>query len=287
MARPNCARQSLVLVGVAAVLVGVAIIAHVRRAGSRRAALVQALFDLDGPSPRDPPKAAWARAGEGTAAKMERATSHRKHSRGRQDRMWDSLIRHAPREVSTALAIPMAKVQKLERKVAKELARRDKRNRQVQHIHAVHRGLLKGGGSSMLAAAVNVTDMTTCEGKYLGCDALAENIIEVAKSINQNCASLYFDEKAYYKCEAELAAPMCQQAKHDFPDMCGPDGLGYAGKTGYSVEHGYWSGESPANIHGAFCNGCAQIERSRYPPPLPRRFQVSVFWRLISLNSPT
>ncbi|MGB1603099.1 MAG: hypothetical protein ACPIOQ_60775, partial [Promethearchaeia archaeon] len=82
MARPNCARQSLVLVGVAAVLVGVAIIAQARQAGSRRAALVQALFDLDGPSPRDPPKAAWARAGEGTAAKMERAASHRKHSRG-------------------------------------------------------------------------------------------------------------------------------------------------------------------------------------------------------------
>ena len=44
MARPNCARQSLVLVGVAAVLVGVAIISQARRAGSRRAALVQALF---------------------------------------------------------------------------------------------------------------------------------------------------------------------------------------------------------------------------------------------------
>ena len=114
----------------------------------------------------------------------------------------------------------------------------------------------------MLAEAVNVTDMSVCEGKYKGCDALAENIIEVAKSINENCATLYFNEKEYYKCEAEIAEPVCKQVDRDFKDMCGPDGFGYAGQTGYSVEHGYFGSESPANIHGAFCNGCAQIERA-------------------------
>jgi hypothetical protein len=45
------------------------------------------------------------------------------------------------------------------------------------------------------------------------------------------------------------------QVNQDFKDMCGPDGFGFAGKTGYSVEHGYFGSKEPANIHGAFCNG--------------------------------
>ena len=56
--------------------------------------------------------------------------------------------------------------------------------------------------------------MTGCEGKYKGCDVLAENILEVAKSISQNCATLYFDEKAYYKCEAQYAEPVWYAHAH-------------------------------------------------------------------------
>jgi len=160
------------------------------------------------------------------------------------------------------LDIPMAKVQKLEHRVAKKMVREFKAERKARAMHAVHRGMLKGLGSMMLADAINVTDMSECGGKYKKCDALAENILEVAKSINSNCATLYFNEKEYYKCEAELAEPVCKQVDREFPQMCGPDGMGYAGQTGYSVEHGYFGSESPANIHGAFCNGCAQIERA-------------------------
>ena len=62
--------------------------------------------------------------------------------------------------------------------------------------------------------SINITDMTGCEGKYKGCDVLAENILEVAKSISQNCATLYFDEKAYYKCEAQYAEPVWYAHTH-------------------------------------------------------------------------
>lgn len=137
-----------------------------------------------------------------------------------------------------------------------------KAEKSARQMHAVHRGMLKGLGSIMLADAVNVTDMSVCEGKYKGCDSLAENILEVAKSINDKCAVLYFNEKEYYKCEADIAEPVCAQVDRDFPMMCGPDGFAYSGKTGYTVDHGYFGSESPANIHGAFCNGCAQIERA-------------------------
>jgi hypothetical protein len=64
--------------------------------------------------------------------------------------------------------------------------------------------------------SINITDMTGCEGKYKGCDVLAENILEVAKSISQNCATLYFDEKAYYKCEAQYAEPVWYAHTHTY-----------------------------------------------------------------------
>ena len=205
--------------------------------------------------------AAWNKGGKGTAEWMEdkkpvQVLSQKAHSRGRRDRFFDAMIRHAPREVSEVLDIPMAKVQKLEHRVAKKMVREFKTERKARAMHAVHRGMLKGMGSMMLAEAINVTDMSECGGKYKKCDALAENILEVAKAINANCATLYFNEKAYYKCEAELAEPVCKQVDRDFPQMCGPDGMGYAGKTGYSVEHGYFGSESPANIHGACAVPC-------------------------------
>jgi len=236
------------------------------RSSSNRFVLTQKLFDVDGPSARDPSRAAWDKGGKGTSAWMEQkqplnVLSQKAHTRGRKDRFFDAMIRHAPREVSQVLGIPMAKVQKLQHKVAKKMAREFKTEKTAREMHAVHRGMLKGFGSIMLAD-VNVTDMSNCTGVYKGCDALAENILEVAKSISENCAILYFNAKEYYKCESEIAEPVCKQVDRDFPQMCGPDGFGYAGTTGYAVEHGYFGSESPANIHGAFCNGCAQIERA-------------------------
>ena len=266
----------------AAALMAIAMVAQTVRLqllAARRTALTQKLFDVDGPSSRDPPRDAWdhagkvrrrgkereevwregeierkrgwrnkgrerarergekryggrrnaitraaaamcaracavplcdgvhdARALQGTAAWMEsqkpvQVLSQKKHARGRRDRIFDSMLRHAPREVSEVLEIPMAKVQVLERQVAKKMAREFKTERKAQQMHAVHRGMLKGFGSMMLAAKVNVTDMSVCEGKYKGCDALAENILAVAASISENCAALYFNEKQYYKCE--------------------------------------------------------------------------------------
>ncbi len=147
-----------------------------------------------------------ARALQGTTAWMEsqkpvQVLSQKKHARGRRDRIFDAMLRHAPREVSEVLDIPMAKVQVLERQVAKKIAREFRTERKAQQMHAVHRGMLKGLGSMMLAEKLNVTDMSVCEGKYKGCDALAENILAVAASISENCAALYFNEKQYYKCE--------------------------------------------------------------------------------------
>ena len=86
---------------------------------------------------------------QGTAAWMEgrkpmQVLSQKKHTRGRRDRMFDAMLRHAPREVSDVLGIPMAKVQVLERKVAKRMVRQFKAERKAQQMHAVHRGMLKG-----------------------------------------------------------------------------------------------------------------------------------------------
>ena len=248
-------RRATLAVGAAAAAAALALVALTVSSQLRTNALAQKLFDVDGPSPRDPPRSAWDKGGKGTSAWMEnkkpvQVLSQKAHSRGRRDRFFDAMIRHAPREVSQVLDIPMAKVQIIEHKVAKKMVREFKAERKARAMHAVHRGMLKGMGSMMLADAVNVTDMSVCEGKFKGCDALAENILEVAKSISTNCATLYFNEKEYYKCEAELAEPVCKQVDRDFPQMCGPDGLGNAGRTGYSVEHGYIGSESPANIHG-------------------------------------
>jgi hypothetical protein len=239
---------------------------------------------------------------QGTASWMENKQpthllSQKAHHRGRRDRMWDSLVRHAPREVSKALDIPMAKVFKLERKAVKSLVHQreaekllHQAEKKARVMHAVHRGMLKGQGSMMLAAAnSSMADMTPCMGQYKKCEPLAENILEVAKAINQECATLYFEEKAYYKCEADLAEPLCEKADQDFPTMCGADGLGYAGNTGYSVEHGYWSAESPANIHGAFCNGCAQVlihASLRIPLSLPPPCPLPAFQRVGSAACP-
>jgi hypothetical protein len=76
--------------------------------------------------------------------------SQKAHSRGRQDRIFDSLIRNAPREVSEVLHIPMAHVQKLEQKVAKDMVHRFNQEKKAQQMHSVHRGMLKGQGGMML-----------------------------------------------------------------------------------------------------------------------------------------
>ena len=76
--------------------------------------------------------------------------SQKAHSRGREDRIFDSLIRNAPREVSEVLHIPMAHVQKLEQKVAKDMVHRFNQEKKAQQMHSVHRGMLKGQGGMML-----------------------------------------------------------------------------------------------------------------------------------------
>jgi hypothetical protein len=58
--------------------------------------------------------------------------SQKAHSRGRRDRFFDAMMRHAPREVSEVLDIPMAKVHTLEPRVAKKMARELKTERKAR-----------------------------------------------------------------------------------------------------------------------------------------------------------
>jgi hypothetical protein len=58
--------------------------------------------------------------------------SQKAHSRGRRDRFFDAMMRHAPREVSEVLDIPMAKVHTLEHRVAKKMARELKTERKAR-----------------------------------------------------------------------------------------------------------------------------------------------------------
>ncbi|EKX31541.1 hypothetical protein GUITHDRAFT_122267 [Guillardia theta CCMP2712] len=205
------------------------------------------LADIDGPSPRDPPRSSWAREGKGTSAWMEQ---HKrkvvvKHQRGRQDRPFDSILRNVPRQVSVALDIPMLRVQQLEKQAAKKVAKASK----AQLLHSLHRIML---------AEANITDMSVCKGKWQGCEPLAKNILAVASEISSTCSSLYFNEQEYYKCERNIAEPLCLDVDREFPSMCREGGKGHD----YVVPHGYVGSEDPANIEGNFCQGCEKMRTS-------------------------